>query len=66
MREPEHWVPMKAGGDDAGISGEGGCDCWGGVLKGDGGAGCDHTFIKGRRHMYAAEGQTAPWRAPNP
>ena len=25
--------------------------CWGGVLKGDGGSGCDSGFKRGRRHM---------------
>ena len=28
-------------------------DCWGGVLKGDGGRMCDKAFVKGRRHMCA-------------
>lgn len=26
-------------------------ECWGGVLKGDGGAECDKYFKRGRRHM---------------
>ena len=37
------------GGDGCGHEGQ--LDCWGGILKGDGGAECDHAFVKGRRHM---------------
>ena len=25
--------------------------CWGAILKCDGGAGCSRDFVKGRRHM---------------
>ena len=28
-------------------------ECWGGVMKGDGGEGCDKSFKRGRRHMCA-------------
>ena len=31
-------------------------ECWGGVLKGDGGENCDKSFKRGRRHMCAQEG----------
>ena len=56
-------------------------ECWGGILKGDGGANCDGNFLRGRRHMCAQRAVArpqmrcalprpmaaarAPWRAPH-
>ena len=40
-------------GSDPGTDDVCGIECWGGILKGGGGKGCDKSFVKGRRHMYA-------------
>ena len=53
LREPAVRGELCGGAMVYGQGDEPDVECWGGVLKGDGGAGCDSSFVRGRRHMCA-------------